>query len=87
MQYPKIGDIEKDIKKNFKLQSYSLDYVAKMLGFKGKKKVVMDDWLNVIFKLNRRSYNKLIDYCKQDVELTRAIYNKINNYTVRTKCS
>lgn len=86
ISYPKVQDIEKDIKKNFRLQSNSLDYIAKMLGFKGKKKVTMDDWLDAIFRKNIKGYNKLLDYCKQDVEMTRAIYNKINNYTVSTKC-
>ena len=68
-------DLEKQFRKNFALPSYSLDYLSKsILKNTGKDKMEFDDWINIVEKKNRTSYNKMLKYCKKDVDDTAKLW-------------
>lgn len=70
-------DLQKQMKKHFYLPSYTLDYFSHMLGFGGKIKMEMSDWIHIVMKTHgkgRVALQKMIDYGKKDVEDTRAIW-------------
>jgi hypothetical protein len=70
-------DLQKQMRKHFYLPSYSLDYFSHMLGFGGKIKMEMADWINIVLKTpgkGRKALKKMIEYGKKDVEDTRAIW-------------
>lgn len=70
-------DLERQIRKYFAFPSYSLDYISKELGLGGKVKMEFQDWIDIVEKLNKKSFIKMCDYNKKDVEDTRALWNKI----------
>ncbi len=49
-------DLEKQMRKYFNLPSQSLDYISKLFGLGGKRKMEFDDWVNIN---NLELYNKL----------------------------
>lgn len=75
-------DLQKQLKKYFKFPSQRLDYVSSMLGYGGKIKMEFDDWINIVEKNKHgfKSFKKMIQYGKKDVEDTRAIWNKVSKY-------
>lgn len=69
-------DLEMQFRRTFNLPSYSLDYLSKsILNSKGKDKMEFDDWINIVEKKSRKSYNKMLEYCKHDVEDTVKLWN------------
>lgn len=69
-------DLEKQFRKNFALPSYSLDYLSKaLIKSKGKDKIGLVDWTNIVEKKSRASYKKMLEYCKNDVEETVKLWN------------
>jgi DNA polymerase elongation subunit (family B) len=68
-------DLEKHIRKHFALPSYSLDYISSKLGLGGKDKMEFSDWVNIVEKKSKASFDKMLKYGKKDVEDTRAIWN------------
>lgn len=73
-------DLEKQIRKYFYLPSYSLDYISQLLGFGGKDRMVFADWIDIVEKRNKKSYFKMMKYCKKDVEDTRAVWDAVIKY-------
>lgn len=72
-------DLEKQMRKYFRLPSQSLDYMSGQLGLGGKIKMEFDDWINICEKNDggRESFEKMIKYGKKDVEDTRTLWNKL----------
>ena len=73
-------DLEKQIRKHFEFPSSSLDYISKQLGFGGKVKMELTDWVNIVEKRSKKSFEKMLFYNRKDVEDTRAIWNKMQPY-------
>ena len=48
------------------LESNTLDYVSKWLGFSGKDEITREDWREAT-KGNKKTLNKIETYCKGDV--------------------
>lgn len=67
-------DLEKQIRKHFALPSYSLDYISSLLGLGGKDKMEFSDWIDIVERRNKASFEKMLRYNKKDVEDTRAIW-------------
>lgn len=70
-------DLEKQIRKHFVFPSYSLDYISKELGLGGKLKMEMQDWVDIVEKRSRASFQKMLKYNRKDVEDTRTLWNRI----------
>lgn len=66
-------DTFKEFRKNFRLNSNRLDYVAKFLGSDGKSPMSFQDWKDVMAG-STKALNKMVKYCKKDVELLEEIY-------------
>lgn len=73
----KTDDLEKQIRKHFYLPSNSLDYISKLRGLGGKRKMEMQDWIDVVEGKQKAAYEKMLDYCCKDVEDTRALWNDV----------
>lgn len=75
-------DLEKQMRKYFKLPSQSLDYISDMLGFGGKIKMEFQDWIDIVEKNSSgaASLKKMIKYGKKDVEDTRALWFKLSEH-------
>lgn len=73
-------DVEKQLRKHFIFPSYGLDYVAEELGLGGKDKMEMQDWIDIVEKTSEKSFRKMSKYCKNDVEKTRTMWNRIRPY-------
>lgn len=71
------ADLERLMRKYFRLPSQSLDYISHKLGQGGKIKMQMSDWIDIIEKNEngRKAFNKMIKYGKKDIVDTRAIWN------------
>lgn len=70
-------DVEKQLRKYFILPSYSLDYISREIGLGGKVKMQFSDWVDIVEKKNRASFEKMKTYNRKDVLDTRAVWNKI----------
>lgn len=66
--------------KNFKLNSYKLDYLAQMLGFGTKDPMSIQDWLDICIHKSDKALQKMIKYNIQDVKLLSKIYKKLKPY-------
>lgn len=69
-------DTLKVAKAKLRLNSNRLDYIAKYLGFKGKKKTSPGLWKRVCFDNNREALNEMLDYCDEDVRQLEKVYNR-----------
>lgn len=72
-------DLEKQMRRYFKLPSQSLDYISSQLGLGGKIKMEMSDWINIVEKtpLGKECFTRMLKYGKKDVEDTRFLWNKL----------
>ena len=69
-------DLEKLMRRYFRLPSYALDYVSGQLGLGGKIKMEFQDWIDIVEKTPNglAAFKKMIKYGKKDVEDTRAMW-------------
>lgn len=84
---PKFNSIDtlKEAKKQFNFNSNKLDYIAQFLGLGAKIHTEYDLWKNIILNKSQDSLDKMITYCKHDVDLTEQVYNKLEPYLVGKK--
>jgi|DEB0MinimDraft_10_1074344.scaffolds.fasta_scaffold01596_18 DNA polymerase elongation subunit (family B) len=76
-------DTLKLARNNFRFNSNRLDYIAKYLGFKGKKATGgLQLWHDVQDRCPN-ALKKMVDYCKQDVTELREIFWKLVPYCDR----
>lgn len=75
-------DLEKQMRRYFRLPSQSLDYISDMLGLGGKIKMEMQDWVDIVEKNDNglKSFNKMLKYGKKDVEDTRLLWDKLSQH-------
>lgn len=78
-------DIMRQVKKVFRLPSYSMAYVSKYLGLGGKlQHNGIKMWEDIIFRGSKKDYrhsmDMMIKYNLQDVALTEEIYIKLRKY-------
>lgn len=72
-------DLEKQMRRFFYLPSQSLDYISDMLGYGGKIKMEMQDWVDIVTRSPNaaKKLAKMIKYGKKDVADTRDIIKKV----------
>lgn len=75
-------DLEKQMRRYFRLPSQSLDYISNQLGLGGKIKMEFQDWIDICEKNSngKKSLSKMIKYGKKDVEDTRHLWNKLSTH-------
>lgn len=65
-------DFLSQAKRSFRLPSYRLDYIADMLGHGNKNSMGFQDWIDVA-QGDEKAFDKMIKYCKKDVQLTEKV--------------
>lgn len=84
---PKFNSIDtlKESRKQFKFNSNKLNYIAQFLGLGKKIDTEFGLWKDIILKKDKGALNKMIQYCKHDVELTEQVYHKLEPFTIGKK--
>lgn len=70
-------DTLKVAKSKLYLNSNRLDYIAKLLGHKGKHEMQPEDWHNVVLLKDKKALKKMLAYCDEDVRQLEKIYNEL----------
>lgn len=75
-------DLQKQMKKYFRMPSQSLDYYSKELGLDGKIKMEMQDWIDICEKTanGKKKLAKMIKYGKKDVIDTRTLWRTLSQH-------
>lgn len=75
-------DLERQMRKYFRLPSQSLDYISDQLGLGGKIKMEFQDWIDIVEKNPNglKSFNKMLKYGKKDVVDTRTLWEKLSEH-------
>lgn len=73
-------DLEKQMRRYFRLPSQSLDYISGQLGLGGKIKMEFQDWIDIVERNDRTKFTKMIEYGKKDVEDTRILWYKLSEH-------
>ena len=83
MPHPKTIDTLKLAKKYFNFNSNKLDYIAKFLQVGAKMETGgLDLWKDIVFRKDQDALDKMVEYCKMDVQVLEKVYNKIQGYTL-----
>lgn len=75
-------DTLKQMKKYFYFPSYSLDYVSKLFDLGGKMKMDLQDWVNIVEKKDKKSFDRMLRYNKKDVRDLKKLYKKIEPHII-----
>lgn len=74
-------DTLKWAKKYFNFNSNKLDYIAKLLKVGAKMDTGgLDLWKDIVFRKDQEALDKMVAYCKMDVKVLEAVFNKLNSY-------
>jgi len=76
----KTVDTYKMAARNFNLNSYKLDYIAKILFGEGKIHAPFDLWKDIVLDDCPKAMKKMIKYCKKDVVLLERVWDKLRAY-------
>jgi hypothetical protein len=78
----KTVDTLKIARKKFYLNSNRLDYLGKLLLGEGKIDVPHSLWKEILIDNNESSLNRMVRYCKKDVDLLQKVWQKLSGYDV-----
>ncbi len=67
----------------FRFKSNRLNAIAQHLGLGHKDPMGMQDWIDVSNN-DKKALEKMVKYCKKDVTLLEAVYNRLNKYVTPT---
>jgi hypothetical protein len=83
MPSPKTIDTLKWAKRYFNFNSNKLDYIAKLLKVGAKMETGgLDLWKDIVFRKDQDALDKMVDYCKMDVQVLEAVFEKLNSYAL-----
>lgn len=87
---PSIGSIStvdtyKLVKKNLRLQGYSLDYLRKLRGDSGKIKTSYEMWERIVFHKDMDVLQEMVDYNIEDVLILEEFHNDIKQIDTTIK--
>lgn len=79
---PKLNsyDTLKKARSHFRFNSNRLDYLGRLLFGEGKSPVGFQDWVDITMKDCETAMNKMVEYCKKDVELLENVFHKLQPY-------
>lgn len=80
---PKFNSIDtlKMARSGFKFNSNKLDYMGQYLSLGKKIKTEYNLWKEIMLNNNNDSMRKMVDYCKQDVNLLESVYQKLQAFS------
>ncbi len=80
-------DLQKQIKKYFRLPTSALDFVSNMFGYGGKSKMEMSDWTDLSKAIERKDkevivkkVTKFVNYCNKDVSDTFRAWERMEKH-------
>lgn len=83
MPSPKTIDTLKWAKRYFNFNSNKLDYIAKLLKVGAKMETGgLDLWKDIVFRKDQDALNKMVEYCKMDVQVLESVFEKLNSYAL-----
>lgn len=81
-------DTLKESRRGFRFNSNRLDYIGKFLNIGGKMETSFDLWKKIEQENCKKSMDKMVRYCKNDVLLLESVYQKMKPYIkVKTNCA
>lgn len=80
---PKFNSIDtlKMARAGFNFNSNKLDYMGQFLSLGQKIKTEYDLWKDIMLYNSKEAMNKMVDYCKQDVNLLEQVYVKLQAFS------
>ncbi len=75
-------DTLKIARSKFKFNSNTLDYMSKIMGFKGKLPTSYDLWDRIILNKEKKALDYMVKYCQADVKKLEQVFNKLKPYIV-----
>ncbi len=84
---PKFNSIDtlKMARSGFKFNSNKLDYMGQYLNLGKKIKTDYGLWKDIMLNNSRTAMDKMVEYCKQDVNLLEQVYNKLKKFCPEKK--
>ena len=73
-------DTLKQVRRQFKLPSYKLDFLCKYFEIGGKIATSSNLWEAVVFDNNRSALKDMVEYCDNDVLILEELYRRIYPY-------
>ena len=73
-------DTLKQVRREFKLPSYRLDYLCKYFDLDGKLSTSSSLWKDVTFKNCRKSLAKMVEYCDNDTLILSELFERLKPY-------
>lgn len=70
-------DTLKYARSKFKFNSNKLDYIAQFLGLGAKISTGFNLWKDIVLNKDKEAMEKMVEYCKGDVELLEKVYDKL----------
>lgn len=79
---PKFNSLDtlKKARTHFRFNSNRLDYIGQFLTDSGKTETSYGLWKDILLKNCAESMQKMVDYCKRDVELLEEVYHVMRPY-------
>ena len=74
-------DTLKMARAGFKFNSNKLDYMGSFLGKGGKIKTTFDLWRDIQLNHCPKAMKLMVDYCKEDINQTEGVYEKLQAYS------
>ena len=73
-------DTLKQVRREFKLPSYRLDFLCKYFNIGGKLATSSDLWTGVVFDKCKKKLKQMVQYCDNDVLILAELYNRLYPY-------
>lgn len=73
-------DTLKIARSKFRFNSNRLNYIADFLGIGQKIKTEYSLWKDILLNKDAIAMDKMVKYCKKDVELLEKVYKELNNH-------
>lgn len=74
-------DTLKMARAGFRFNCNKLDYMGKFFGLGGKIETTYDLWKDISLHHDKKAMNKMVEYCKEDVNKLEQIYKKLQKYS------
>lgn len=75
-------DTLKISRNKFRFNSNRLNYIAQYLGIGQKIKTEFNLWKDIVLRKDKDAMDKMVKYCKKDVQLLEKVHKFLNNHTL-----
>lgn len=80
LKFNETEDTLKQVRKQFKLPSYRLDFLCKYFKIGGKLATTSDLWEEIVFNNCKKKLKEMVEYCNNDVLILEELYRTIYPY-------